>query len=117
MKVANQNPIAGAIMSKLLRYEEVKARVGYSRQHLSRLESRGEFPARVRISAKSTRWLESDVDRWIEEKVRGGQGAPHTEPSNETPTTDRSDGDEEPDPRAPFKTKNARLRQQPSVSL
>lgn len=32
---------------------------------------RGEFPKPVKISERRVAWLESDVDKWIEEQFKG----------------------------------------------
>lgn len=55
-------------MAKLLRYEQVKERVGYSRQYLGVLERAGKFPLRIAIGPKSVAWLESEIDEWINSK-------------------------------------------------
>lgn len=63
-------------MSKLLRYEQVRERVGYSRQYLSQLEKKGLFPRRIQIGPKSVAWLESEINEWIDSKRANRGPAP-----------------------------------------
>ena len=58
---------------RILRRQEVVRRVGYSAMHLWRLERQGRFPKRLRLGSSSRGacgWLESEIDAWIEDKVR-----------------------------------------------
>lgn len=55
---------------RFLRLPVVLDRCGFGRDTLFRLIRRGEFPAQHRISDRASAWLESDVTRWIEERVK-----------------------------------------------
>lgn len=59
---------------KLLRAPQVKALTGLSRMTIYRLEQRGEFPSRVRLSRNSVAWRDQDVENWIASRppVAGG---------------------------------------------
>jgi len=46
---------------KLLRFPVVRERIGLSRSTIWRLERRGEFPKRYRISPNVVAWVEEDV--------------------------------------------------------
>lgn len=50
---------------RVLRDREVTERVGFSRNHLLKLEKAGRFPKRRRVGARAAGWLESDVDAWL----------------------------------------------------
>jgi prophage regulatory protein len=55
---------------KLLDYEALKERgICYSRPHLWRLWTKGQFPKPVKLSASRNVWLQSDIDAWIESRV------------------------------------------------
>lgn len=54
---------------KVLRFKQVKERVGYSRMHLFRLERDGKFPKRVPLGPNSVGWLASEIDAWIAARV------------------------------------------------
>lgn len=49
--------------------------VPYGRQHLLRLEKRGEFPKRVTFGARCVRWVESEIVSWV--LVHVAQRGPH----------------------------------------
>jgi prophage regulatory protein len=51
---------------RLLRLPEVCDRTGLSRATLYRLEKRGTFPARVRVTDCAVRWPERAIIGWIE---------------------------------------------------
>ena len=55
--------------AKLLRLPDVVARVPYSRSTIYLKIMRNEFPRPHSLGARAVAWLESDIDRWIEEKV------------------------------------------------
>ena len=54
---------------KILRAEEVCARVGYSRMHISRLEKAGDFCKRVRVGENRVGWFEHEIDAWLLERA------------------------------------------------
>jgi prophage regulatory protein len=51
---------------RFVRYHELKDYgVPYSRQHLTILESRGDFPKRVKLSERVIAWRLSELRRWM----------------------------------------------------
>jgi prophage regulatory protein len=44
--------------------------VPFHPNYLRHLWEHGQFPKPVRLSARKLAWLESDVDAWIEERIR-----------------------------------------------
>ena len=60
---------------RLLPWEAVRARIPFTRQHLSRLEKAGLFPRRVQVGGQRVAWLESEVDAWIEARAAERQAA------------------------------------------
>lgn len=53
----------------LLRFPEVKRRVGLGKTFIYRLIARGEFPAPIRLTERAVAWPASAIDRWIAERV------------------------------------------------
>ena len=53
----------------LLRREQVQALTGLARATLYKLIRAGEFPAPVRLTAKSVAWPSSSVLAWIDTRV------------------------------------------------
>ncbi|MGE0582865.1 MAG: helix-turn-helix transcriptional regulator [Steroidobacteraceae bacterium] len=54
---------------RLLRLPDVEGRVGLRRSMIHRLEQRGEFPRRVRISARAAGWIESEINDYIHARI------------------------------------------------
>lgn len=54
---------------KLLSKKQVRERVVYSIQHITRLEQAGKFPKRIRLGDNRVAWLESEIDDWIAQKL------------------------------------------------
>ena len=55
---------AGLTMTKFLRKSVVVDMVGYSDQHLRRLEKAGRFPARVALGPGRVAWPEDEIRAW-----------------------------------------------------
>ena len=59
---------------KLIRLPFVEERTGLRKSSVYFGVKAGTFPAPVRLSARAVAWRESDIDRWISERVTtGGQ--------------------------------------------
>ena len=46
-----------------------KKNIQFSPEWLRRLEAKGLFPKRVRISARRIGWVESEIDEWLKSKA------------------------------------------------
>ena len=57
---------------KFLSKIEVEEKTRLSRSTIVRLENKGEFPARRRVSDRKVFWLESEVVAWIESRGKVG---------------------------------------------
>lgn len=55
--------------SRLLRLPEVMLRVGLSKAVIYKRQSEGGFPSSVSIGARSSAWLEEEVEQWIRARV------------------------------------------------
>ena len=64
--------------TRLLRVSEVEARTGLSRSTIYDWSADGRFPRPVRLSARAKRWVESEVEEWLDERMekRRGRDAP-----------------------------------------
>jgi prophage regulatory protein len=55
---------------RLLSFEDLQARgIRYTRVHLARLESAGQFPQRIRLGGENGNfiaWLESEIDDYVD---------------------------------------------------
>lgn len=70
---ANYPPLASAIPAymRMLSRKQVCAIIGFSDQHIRRLEKKGEFPVRIRIGKNRVRWYESVILEYIDLRRRG----------------------------------------------
>lgn len=68
--------IESAKSPRLMRRPEVLARIGLSSSTLYEMTAAGEFPAPIRIGRKAVAWLESEVDAWIEERIKQRDNRP-----------------------------------------
>jgi prophage regulatory protein len=65
---------------RVLRLDGVIEKTGLSRASIYRLQDAGEFPPSIRLSANRVGWFESEIDRWITERiVASAAGAPAAE--------------------------------------
>ena len=55
---------------ELIDKKELRKIVPYCPQHIARLEKAGQFPIRVRLGQNRVAWLRTEVDAWIEERLR-----------------------------------------------
>ena len=61
----------------IIRKNEVVRRTGLSYSTIWRLEGRGDFPARLKLTESgAVGWVESEVERWIHDRVRGAGKRP-----------------------------------------
>jgi prophage regulatory protein len=55
----------------LIRLSEVQRRVPYSRSTIYLKVARNEFPQPVSLGARAVAWVESEVDKWIAQRIEG----------------------------------------------
>lgn len=76
----NFNVAEGISMSskkRALCFEDLKREKGipWTRQHVRRLECRGEFPHHIDLGPGTIAWLENEIDAWLEERARERRAA------------------------------------------
>ena len=59
---------------RLLRLPEVIKRVGYCRASIYNKIADGTFPAAIKMSQRSSAWLESEIDAWIQSRIDATRG-------------------------------------------
>ena len=55
---------------KLLRLPEVISRTGYKRSNIYQLMNLGDFPKSVQLGRRAVAWLSSEIDQWIDDRVK-----------------------------------------------
>lgn len=53
-------------VKKLLNYPQVIELTGLSKSTIERLEKKGEFPQKTKLSIKRVAWTEEEILNWIE---------------------------------------------------
>jgi prophage regulatory protein len=57
--------------SRVYRFRDLKgAGVPYTRKHITDLEKRSHFPMHFQLGPNSVGWVASEVDEWIEARIR-----------------------------------------------
>ena len=54
---------------RILRWPEVRQRVGICRSHAHNLVAQGKFPAPIKLGERASGWLEHEINEWIENCV------------------------------------------------
>ena len=54
---------------RLIRRKEVQAKTGLGASSIYAMMQQGTFPKAVNISERRVAWIESDIDKWIAERV------------------------------------------------
>ena len=57
------------IGSRIIRKPEVKNKTGLPNSTIYELISQGKFPKQIKLSVRSSGWLESEIDEWIAARV------------------------------------------------
>jgi prophage regulatory protein len=63
-----------ATVSRFLRLPAVCDRIGLSRSTVYRLINEGAFPDPVKVTARTSAWLESAVSTWMAERMQTASG-------------------------------------------
>ena len=61
---------SNATAKKFIVLPQVQEIIPYSASHIWRLERSGQFPRRVRLGGNRVAWLQSEVNSWVESKLR-----------------------------------------------
>jgi len=54
----------------IYRLRNVCERTGLSRSQIYSLAARGKFPRPIKLSERASGWPSTEVDEWIEERIR-----------------------------------------------
>jgi prophage regulatory protein len=55
---------------RMLRLPQVVSSTGLCKTQIYELQAAGDFPMRVKLTARSVAWLESEVQAWLARRVR-----------------------------------------------
>lgn len=57
------------ISHQLLRLKQVREKTGLKRSQIYLYMKTGDFPQSIKIGPTSVAWLESEINKWIEQKL------------------------------------------------
>lgn len=63
-------------MTRIVDWKVLKTQIPYSRQHIKRLEDDGKFPQRVSLGDHRVGWVESEIEDWIQSRLRQREQLP-----------------------------------------
>lgn len=58
----------------ILRRKQVEARTGLRRSTIYAKIAAGEFPASIRLGARSVGWVESEISDWLRSRIAASRG-------------------------------------------
>ncbi|NML62242.1 AlpA family transcriptional regulator [Massilia sp. RP-1-19] len=61
---------------RVIRLPEVIKKTGLGRTTLYRMSTAGQFPESISLGGKAMGWIEAEIDKWIEERMRARQRTP-----------------------------------------
>ncbi|MEM6961978.1 MAG: AlpA family transcriptional regulator [Myxococcota bacterium] len=64
-------------MDKILRRPEVERATGLSRSTIYSMMASQSFPRPIRIGARAVGWRESDIRKWLQERIVCGAASTH----------------------------------------
>lgn len=67
---SNVQPIGVFMKTKFIRLAKVKEKTGLPKSSIYRKIKENSFPKQIPISAKTVVWLESDIEHWMQEKIK-----------------------------------------------
>jgi prophage regulatory protein len=77
--------MTNAAPDRLIRRPEVESRTGLKRSTMYVYINRGNFPRPVPLGTRAVAWLSSEIDAWIEARIRAARGG--AAPENRSTTS------------------------------
>lgn len=65
---------SGEIIMKFLRIKEVSEKIGVPPTTINLYRNQDKFPACVQLSEKVNVWVEDDIEKWMEQRVKDSSG-------------------------------------------
>jgi len=60
---------------RILRLPAVKELTGLSRSSIYLRISKNEFPSQISLGDRAVGWIETDIERWLTQKIEDSRGA------------------------------------------
>ncbi|WP_426664080.1 helix-turn-helix transcriptional regulator [Rhodanobacter aciditrophus] len=59
---------------RLIRIREATQRTGLSKAMVYRLIAAGQFPRQIRLTERTSAWVESEVQAWVDSRIAANRG-------------------------------------------
>ncbi|GMV00400.1 MAG: AlpA family transcriptional regulator [Burkholderiaceae bacterium] len=59
--------------TRILRLDEVCAKIGLRKTAVYQMAADGEMPSQVRIGARAVGWVEREIDAWLAQRIERGR--------------------------------------------
>lgn len=56
--------------TRIIRRPEVEARTGLKRSQIYALAKQGCFPKPIKITSRSSGWVETEIEVWVQDRIR-----------------------------------------------
>ncbi|HGW5375655.1 TPA: AlpA family transcriptional regulator [Pseudomonas aeruginosa] len=66
----SQVPAAPSGERRIMRLEDVEAKVGFKRAHIYALMKKGEFPKAFRVGIRAVGWNSLEIDEWVDKRLQ-----------------------------------------------
>jgi len=60
---------------QILKVGEVERKVKLDRTSIYRMVKRGDFPLMIKLGERSSGWIESEVEQWLEDRIKASRSA------------------------------------------
>jgi len=61
------------MLQQIIKLSEVKRKTTLSSSSIYRKVAAGEFPSPIKLSERSSGWLQTEVENWIDERVKASR--------------------------------------------
>jgi len=63
------------VSTQILKVGEVEQKVKLDRTSIYRMVKRGDFPAMIKLGERSSGWIESEIEQWLEDRIKASRNA------------------------------------------
>lgn len=71
---ASQDTRHAPPLGRLIRIREATQRTGLSKAMVYRLIAAGKFPRQIRLTERTSAWIESEVQAWVDSRIAANRG-------------------------------------------
>jgi len=62
----------------LLRWSQLEPKIGLSRSRVHALIAKGEFPRPIKLGARASAWVETEILAWLENRIKKSRPELHS---------------------------------------